>query len=152
EALNYHKQFVAQYSQDSQLKLELAKSLYSIIQLEGEMQITRDNNEACDEPISILRGLINSEAENTEHHVWLARCLGLKSRMLKRTNSKQSMDLLHEAVTVLELTLIACHNDPSAQDQLSRLYQELGLPFEAIGEAKQETERPLEYYSRALEL
>ncbi len=152
EALDYHKQFVAQYANDNELRLELAQSLYRISEIEGSLSASPDIAKRIDEPIQIFTKLIDAKPENPEYRLWLARCLGLKSSFLRRFDLTQSLDSLNDAIRVIEALRSEHPNENIGAAELAKNYQMLGLSYEQIDKPRGRTDRSLEYYTQAFNL
>ncbi len=152
EALDYHTQFVSQYRDDNELKRELAQSLYYIAEIEGTLNADPSLADALDEPINIFSDLIESELDDSELRLWLARCMSLKSRILGRFDLKRSLANLHNAIEVLETLRSDFPEANFADDELAKNYQMLGLTYEQLDRAQSRTDRSLDNYTKSLQL
>lgn len=149
EALDYHKQFVAQYGDDDELKFDLAQSLYHIADIEGAISAKPENATALDEPIAIFSDLIEQDPDNPDYQLWLAQCLRLKSNVLQRFDLNKAMDALGEAIKVAETIRKNHPNAWSADELLAKSYQMRGLAYEKMDRATGKTDRSLRDYTAA---
>lgn len=149
EALDYHNQFVAQYGDDDELRFELAQSLYHIVEIEGTLSANPEHAESLQEPITIFSDLVEDHPDETAYQLWLARCLRLKSNILRRFDLQASLATLDDAIKVIE-TLRQDYPDQNlGAEELAKSYQMLGLSYEQIDKASGKTDRSLEYYTNA---
>lgn len=148
-ALDYHREFVSQYQDDDNVRLEYAVSLYRINEIEGQIGGGPELLKKLDQPIEIFRELTDEEPDEPLFQVWLARCIAMKSTMLQRVNSIKAFELLKESVKILEEVKAIFGRSEIADIELAKNYQILGLAFESIDRATGKTDRALEAYTKA---
>ncbi len=150
EALHYHQAFAAQYQDEEDLKADLAASLYYIAEIEGQIHADGDQHVLLDRPLALFQELAAADPTNPQYPVWVSRCQSLKSRFLARQNTQASLDWIQQSIATLENARQRLQDPLLGGQELAKQYQELGLYWEAAGRATQETEKSLEYYSKAL--
>ena len=151
EAINYHKDFVARYQDDDSLKTELGQSLYFICNIAFAMD-PASNAEQIDQAVAIFRELNEADPENESHGLWLARCLTSKGKLTRRRNAQAALKLTRDAADILEDIVDTTPESLAAREELATIYQTLGLAYESMERATQETGRSFEYYTRSFQL
>lgn len=152
EAADYHKEFVARYEDDEELKFELAVSLYRIAEVEGSLVGSPELVKEVAKPIKILDELIEEFPEEKDYLFWKARCLRLKSKFLRRNDAIASLTTLETSVKILEQLAEAFPDEMREKVELAVQYQMLGLAHESMERASGETENSMRYYTKALVL
>lgn len=148
-ALEYHRQFVSDYEDDENVRLEYAVSLYRINEIEGQIGGSPDLIKNLDLPIQFFRELIDKDPNEPLFQVWLARCVSMKSTMFQRVDAANAFELLKESIEILEAVKTRYPKSDIADIELAKNYQILGLIFESMDRATGRTNRALDAYSKA---
>ena len=150
EALDYHAQFVDRYNDNNQVRFELAQSQFYIAEIEGSLSANPAIVERVEEPIQIFTELMESDPELPELRWWLAKCISLKSSLLRRVDLSRSLAELQHAIQVLEDLRVDFPDIDLGIHELAKDYQMLGLSYEQLDRAQGRTDRSFASYQQAI--
>jgi tetratricopeptide (TPR) repeat protein len=150
EALGYHQAFVKQYGDDDELKLDLAKSLYSIASIETQLSSDPGLEKRFDEAKIMFRNLHQTDPENEDILIGLVVCSLAQANIQGRFDTQAALKNYTEVIELLEGLRQRSPDSLEGMEKLAFAYQSSGLIEERVGNANRDSGTAMPLYEKAM--